>query len=79
MPLNLALLKGCDILGIFWGDFVRRFPERHAQNVSELMTLYAQGKVSPHVSETFPLEKSGDAIAWLASRKAMGKVVVTID
>ena len=79
MPLNLALLKGCDILGIFWGDFVRRFPERHAQNVSELMTLYARGKVSPHVSETFPLEKSGDAIAWLASRKAMGKVVVTID
>jgi NADPH2:quinone reductase len=43
------------------------------------MTLYAQGKVSPHVSETFPLEKSGDAIAWLASRKAMGKVVVTMD
>ena len=79
IPLNLALLKGCDILGIFWGDFVRRFPERHAQNVLELMALYAQGKVKPHVSESFPLEKSGDAIAWLASRKAMGKVVVTME
>ena len=79
LPLNLALLKGCDILGIFWGDWVRRFPQKHQTNVNELMDLYAQKKISPHVSETFPLEKSGDAIAWLASRKAMGKVVVTVD
>jgi NADPH2:quinone reductase len=78
LPLNLALLKGCDILGIFWGDFVRRFPEKHNENVRELMAFYSEGKVRPHVSETFPLEKSGDAITWLASRKAMGKVVVTV-
>ncbi len=78
LPLNLALLKGCDILGVFWGDWVRRFPQKHQSNVDELMQLYAQKKISPHISETFPLERSGDAIAWLASRKAMGKVVVTV-
>ena len=78
LPLNLALLKGCDILGIFWGDWVRRFPDRHEANVRELMELYAAKKISPYISERFPLEKSGDAIAWLASRKAMGKVVVTM-
>ena len=78
LPLNLALLKGCDILGIFWGDWVRRFPDQHEANVRELMEFYASKKISPYISERFPLEKSGDAIAWLASRKAMGKVVVTM-
>ncbi|MCB1533899.1 MAG: NADPH:quinone oxidoreductase family protein [Rhodoblastus sp.] len=78
LPLNLTLLKGCDVLGIFWGDFVRRFPERHQQNLREMMDLYAHGKIRPYVSESFPLEKAGAAIDWLSSRKAMGKVVVTM-
>ncbi|MFV0280210.1 MAG: NADPH:quinone oxidoreductase family protein [Rhodoblastus sp.] len=79
LPLNLALLKGCDVLGIFWGDFVRRFPKRHQENVRELMDLYAKGTIKPYVSERFPLDKAGAAIEWLSSRKAMGKVVVTMD
>ncbi len=79
IPLNLALLKGCDIQGVFWGDFVRRFPPRHEANLAELMEFYAQGKIKPHVSETYPLAKAGDAITWLASRKAMGKVVVVME
>ena len=78
LPLNLALLKGCDVLGVFWGDFVRRSPERHQQNLREMMDLYAHGKIRPYVSENFPLEKAGAAIDWLSSRKAMGKVVVTM-
>lgn len=79
IPLNLTLLKSCDIVGVFWGASVARDPAGHAQNVKELMALYAEGKIKPHVSERFPLAKAGDAIAHLASRKAMGKVVVVND
>ena len=79
IPLNLALLKGCDIVGVFWGSAVTRDPKAHAQNVKELLDLYAAGKIKPFVSEHFPLAKAGDAIKHLASRKAMGKVVVTME
>jgi len=79
IPLNLALLKGCDIVGVFWGTAVARDPKGHQQNVKELMDLYSEGKIKPFVSEHFPLAKAGDAIKHLASRKAMGKVVVTME
>ena len=79
IPLNLALLKSCDIAGVFWGAAVARDPAAHQQNVKELMDLYAAGKIKPHVSERFPLARAGEAIAHLAARKALGKVVVTID
>jgi NADPH2:quinone reductase len=78
IPLNLALLKGCDIVGVFWGSWVGKNPQRHQQSVKELLELYADGKIKPHVSERFPLERAADAIKHLASRKAMGKVVVTV-
>ena len=79
IPLNLALLKGCDIVGVFWGAAVARDPAAHQRTVAELMALYAAGKVRPHVSERFPLSRAGEAISHLAARKALGKVVVTID
>ena len=79
IPLNLALLKSCDIVGVFWGAAVARDPAGHQRNVAELLDLYAAGKIKPYVSERFPLERGGDAIAHLASRKAMGKVVVTME
>src|SRR5580692_1378471 len=79
IPLNLALLKSCDIRGVFWGAAVSRDPKAHQQNVKELFDLYAAGKIKPFVSERFPLAKAADAIRHLASRKAMGKVVVTMD
>ena len=79
IPLNLALLKSCDIAGVFWGAAVARDPAAHQRNVKELMDLYAAGKIKPYVSERFPLAKAADAITHLASRKAMGKVVVTMD
>jgi NADPH2:quinone reductase len=78
IPLNLTLLKGCQIVGVFWGEFIRREPARHAANVAELLDLYAAGKLRPVVSATYPLDRGGDAIAHLASRKAVGKVVVVI-
>ena len=79
VPLNLTLLKSCDIVGVFWGAAVARDPKAHQENVKQLMDMYAEGKIKPYVSETFSLEKAGDAIAHLANRKAMGKVVVVTE
>jgi NADPH2:quinone reductase len=79
IPLNLALLKGCDIVGVFWGDFIRRDPQGHARNVAELLALYENGAIRPRISKHFSLAQAGDAIAWLAGRNALGKVVVTMD
>ena len=79
IPLNLALLKGCDIVGVFWGNWTARNPGLFQQSIEELIAMYGQGKIKPYVSERFPLAKGADAIAHLGSRKAMGKVVVTMD
>jgi NADPH2:quinone reductase len=79
LPLNLALLKGCQVVGVFWGDFARRTPKVNAANIAELMQLYAKGAIKPLVSERYPLARAGAAIARLAGRQAMGKIVVTMD
>jgi NADPH2:quinone reductase len=79
IPLNLALLKGCDIVGVFWGAWVGKNPGPHQKSVAELLDMYVAGKIKPYVSERFPLSRAADAIKHLASRQAMGKVVVTID
>jgi NADPH:quinone reductase len=78
-PLNLALLKGCEIVGVFWGEFTQRNPALHAANVAALMALYLDGKIKPAVTERFPLSRGGEAIARLGSRAARGKIVVTMD
>ena len=78
MPLNLTLLKSCDICGVFWGAFVARSPKENAAHVAELFELLKAGKINPRVSATFPLERGGEAIALLESRAAIGKVVVTM-
>ena len=78
VPLNLALLKSCDIVGVFWGAFVGRERDRHRRNIEELMQWWREGKLRPHVSSTYPLERAGEAIRELADRKAKGKVVVTV-
>jgi NADPH2:quinone reductase len=79
VPFNLMLLKGCDVVGVFWGSAVSRDPAGHQQNVKELLELYAAGKIKPHVSEHYPLARAAEAISHLASRKAMGKVVVMVE
>ena len=78
MPLNLTLLKSCDIRGVFWGAFTVREPQKNAENIAELFTLWEAGKISPLISETYPLERAGEAIAKLESRGAIGKLVVTM-
>jgi NADPH:quinone reductase-like Zn-dependent oxidoreductase len=79
MPLNLTLLKSCDICGVFWGAFTAREPEAFRAQVDELFALMQAGKIDPLVSETFPLARAGDAIAKLENREAVGKLVVTMD
>jgi NADPH:quinone reductase len=79
IPLNLALLKSCEIVGVFWGAFVGRDPEGHSRNVEELMSWWRDGRLRPHVSSTYPLERAAEAIRELADRTAKGKVVVTVD
>ena len=78
IPLNLTLLKSCDIRGVFCGAAVARDPKANQQNLAEMFALYQEGKIKPHVSASFPLEKGGDAIQYLMDRKALGKVVVTV-
>src|SRR5215831_10360142 len=77
IPLNLTLLKGCSIVGVFWGEFARREPENFAQSVRQLGRWYAEGKLKPHVSATFPLERAADALQLMAERKVVGKIVIT--
>ena len=78
LPLNLTLLKSCQIVGVFWGAFVARDPKGHAENLADLFTLYKEGKIRPHVSNRYPLERAANAIKELSERRAKGKVVVTI-
>jgi NADPH2:quinone reductase len=79
VPLNLALHKRCHIVGVFWASWVAKNSAMHRKNVDELLEMYTQGNIKPFISERFPLERAGEAINHLASRNALGKVVVTVD
>lgn len=78
LPLNLALIKGASIVGVFWGAFTQAEPELHRANMAELLEWYAAGKLKPHVSKHYPLAESAEAIRWMMDRKAQGKVVVEV-
>ncbi|MGU3315734.1 NADPH:quinone oxidoreductase family protein [Sphingomonas sp. M6A6_1c] len=79
LPLNLTLLKSCDVCGVFWGAFAARDPQANAAHVARLFDLWRDGKIAPNVTETFPFERGGDAIAKMAARGAIGKLVVAVD
>jgi NADPH2:quinone reductase len=76
IPLNLTLLKGCAILGVFYGSFTARDPQRNMEHLKELMKLYAEGKISPLISATYPLERAADALKALMNREVKGKAVL---
>lgn len=78
IPLNLLLLKGCDAIGVFWGESVKRDPGGHRANMVQVLDWVATGKLAPHIHATFPLEDIASAIGVLDRREATGKVVVTI-
>ena len=77
LPLNLALLKGASLVGVFWGDFARREPKSFAASLEQLAAWYREGRLRPHVSKTLPLERAAEALQLLASRSATGKIVLT--
>jgi NADPH2:quinone reductase len=76
IPLNLLLLKGCDVLGVFWGEFIRRAPETQRANMAEVLALARDGKISAHVDAVYPLERWSEAFHAIAGRKVKGKVVL---
>ncbi|WP_122739279.1 NADPH:quinone oxidoreductase family protein [Pseudomonas viridiflava] len=78
LPVNLALLKGASVVGVFWGSFAQRQPQDNAANFKQLFTWFEQGKLKPLVSQVYPLERAGEAIDALGGRRAVGKVVVSI-
>ena len=76
LPLNLTLLKSCDVCGVFWGAFAARDPAANTRHVERLFALWAEGRIAPHVTRTFPLARAGEAIRAMADRGAIGKRVV---
>jgi NADPH:quinone reductase-like Zn-dependent oxidoreductase len=78
LPLNLTLLKSCDVCGVFWGAFAARDPKANAAHVEQLFRWWDEGRIAPKISATYPLERAGEAIAALRDRKAIGKLVVTL-
>jgi len=76
IPLNLPLLKGCQIVGVFWGSHVMREPKIHQQNMMELLEYYQGGKLNPHISKTYKLEEAPQALQDMMDRKVKGKVVI---
>jgi NADPH2:quinone reductase len=77
LPLNLPLLKGASVVGVFWGNFVAREPPAFLRDLTEMFGLVAQGKLRPHVSARYPLAEGAQALNDLMNRKATGKVVIT--
>jgi NADPH:quinone reductase-like Zn-dependent oxidoreductase len=78
LPLNLTLLKSCDVCGVFWGAFAARDPKANVAHVEQLFRWWSEGWIAPKISATYPLERAGEAIAALRDRKAVGKLVVTL-
>ncbi len=78
LPLNLPLIKGASIVGVFWGAFTQAEPAMHQANMRELLDWYAAGKLRPHVSRKFALSDGPAAIRWVMDRKATGKVVLEV-
>ena len=76
LPLNLVLLKGCDIRGVYWGSWATRAPQAHRANTTELLAWCASGKLSAHVHAAYPLARAGEALRALKDRAVMGKVVL---
>jgi NADPH2:quinone reductase len=76
LPLNLVLLKGCDVLGVFWGSWIERDPQGHCANMTQILEWCAQGKLSPHVHAVYPLSEATTALKAIAARQVMGKAIL---
>lgn len=79
IPLNLALLKGCDIRGVFWGSFIARNPDRHHANMDQLAQWFEDGTVKPLISKRYPLRDAPKALRDMMDRKAVGKLLIEVN
>lgn len=77
IPLNIVMLKGCDLRGVFWGAAVTRDPEANKENMKQLLAWVEEGRLKPHVHGIYPLEDIATALEEIAARKVRGKVIVT--
>lgn len=77
IPLNLPLLKGSSIVGVFWGRFTGKQPERHSANFAQIVQWADEGRIDPPIQHSFTLDQGTDALRWVADRKAIGRVVIT--
>ncbi|HET9110667.1 MAG TPA: NADPH:quinone oxidoreductase family protein [Ktedonobacterales bacterium] len=78
IPLNLPLLKGCSVVGVFYGGFIMREPGRSQANIRQLLSWIAEGKIMPFISQTYPLERAADALNAVIARRATGKLVLVM-
>jgi len=78
IPINLTLLKGCSIVGVFWGRFTGEEPQQNLKNIEALWELFAEGKISPVVTDSFSIEQYEDAFNCLLERRARGKVIMNL-
>jgi NADPH:quinone reductase len=76
IPLNLVMLKGCAIIGVFWTAFVERYPEKHRANMIELLDWCKKGLIAPHIHASFALIETAKALSLIEGRKVTGKVIV---
>lgn len=78
IPANLMLLKSCSVVGVFWGSFTQREPEASAENMKELLQMFAEGKIDPGISQVFEFEDYEKAFGALTGRTATGKIVLKV-
>jgi len=78
IPANLPLLKGCSVVGVFWGSFTMKDPAASAENMKELLAMYGEGQLHPRISEVYPFESFVEAMSALTGRRAKGKVVLKV-
>jgi NADPH:quinone reductase len=76
IPLNLVLLKGCEIVGVFWGEHIAREPESHRANMAQLLAWAAEGRIKPHVHRVYSLAETPAALTAIANREVKGKAIV---
>jgi NADPH:quinone reductase len=78
LPLNLPLLKGASLIGVFWGEHVRRAPQPHRDNIGQLLDLLVAGRINPHIDRVYPLEEAKQALADISNRRIKGKALISL-
>jgi NADPH2:quinone reductase len=76
IPINLTLLKGASIVGVFWGAFAQKEPKKSLENIQQLLTWFVKGEVKPHIDKTYSLKEAPKALEYMMQRKVKGKIVI---